>query len=564
MTLTFANFKQIIPSQILARGRDYARGGHILDLSFDEEEGTWDAQVEGTDLYDVRVEQSADGALTTFCTCPYDMGEHCKHVAAVLYAIEEAFPEQLQTKPRKKSGPRQTRHDKLRQSLEKTSREELVAVLLELAAADREILNQLMIRLGAADAKPADYRKVARDALRSGRDEYGFLDYNDSRQAAHRLFDLLNQATRWLDGGEISKAVAMFQVLLDETVPAIGRADDSSGELGEVNGLAVQGLTESIQHLDKPQRADLLTYCLDRAPKEDFRGWDWAWDLLHMAADLIDSPADRDRLNVALDAMRPAPSQYDYGGFSTRFTLERIALLRLALIDRFDGAAAARDFLEDHANLDAVRKELIDRCMKGGETEKAMRLVREGIESSRKERLPGLTNQYQALMVKLLQTTGDKDALIRAASTLWIDRGNPDDYALLKKTVPVSEWPVYVESLVRSAQENPPRLAWLYATEDRWDDLMALIDSAHYPLGLIDDYRSSLEKRYPERIAAHYEKALDAMLARASNRNQYQQALAYFGRIKKIVERARAEAIAARLRTQYANRPALLDELSRV
>lgn len=31
-TLTFANFKQIIPSQILARGRDYARGGHIKKI----------------------------------------------------------------------------------------------------------------------------------------------------------------------------------------------------------------------------------------------------------------------------------------------------------------------------------------------------------------------------------------------------------------------------------------------------------------------------------------------------------------------------------------------------
>jgi hypothetical protein len=564
MTLTFANFKQIIPQQILARGRDYARGGHILDLSFDEEEAVWDAQVEGTDIYDVRIEQSPDGDLTTFCTCPYDMGEHCKHVAAVLYAIEEAFPEQLQTKPRKKSGKRQTRHDKLRQSLEKASREELVAVLLELAAADREILNQLMIRLGTADAKPADFRKVVRDALRSGRGEYGFLDYSGSRQAARRLFDLLAQAARWLDEGEVSKALAMFQVLLDETVPAIGHADDSSGELGAAIETALQGLRETIQRLDKPQRREVFAYCLDRAQQEAFRGWDWAWDLLDIAADLIDSPADRARLDDALDAMRPSESKHDYGGFSTRFTLERIAMHKLVLIDRFDGAAAARRFLEDHVHLDEVRRELIDRCIKGGEIDMAMRLVREGIESSRKEGLPGLTNQYQALMVKLLQTTGDKDALIRAASTLWIDRGNADDYALLKKTVPASEWPGFVESLIRSVQQQPSRLAWLYASENRWDDLMALIDSTRNPLSLINDYHDLLEKRFPQRIAAHYEKALDALLARASNRNQYQQALAYLRRIKKIGEAARAEAIAARLRAQYPNRPALLDELRRV
>jgi hypothetical protein len=118
--------------------------------------------------------------------------------------------------------------------------------------------------------------------------------------------------------------------------------------------------------------------------------------------------------------------------------------------------------------------------------------------------------------------------------------------------------------LIRSVQQQPSRLAWLYASENRWDDLMALIDSTRNPLSLINDYHDLLEKRFPQRIAAHYEKALDALLARASNRNQYQQALAYLRRIKKIGEAARAEAIAARLRAQYPNRPALLDELRRV
>ncbi|MBK8031269.1 MAG: hypothetical protein IPK17_17615 [Chloroflexi bacterium] len=70
MSLTFANFKQVIPSQILTRGREYLRQGQILDLSFDEEELIWEAQVEGTDLYDVRIELVVNGSLNTSCTRP--------------------------------------------------------------------------------------------------------------------------------------------------------------------------------------------------------------------------------------------------------------------------------------------------------------------------------------------------------------------------------------------------------------------------------------------------------------------------------------------------------------
>lgn len=565
MALTFANFKQVIPAQILAKGREYARGGRIVDLSFDEAAAAWDAQVEGTDLYDVCVEQSPDGELITSCTCPYDMGEHCKHVAAVLYAIEESFPEQLQTRPRKKSGKRQTRHDKLRQSLEKTSREELIAILLELAAADREILNQLIIRLGAAEAKPADFRKVVRDALRSGQAEYGFLDYSGSRRAAHQLFDLLSQAVRWIDSGEVSRAVAMFQALLDETVPAINHADDSSGELGEVISMAVQGLSDSIPHLDKPQREDVFAYCLDRAQKGDFRGWDWAWDLLNIAAEMANDPSHRSRLNVTLDAMQPAPSKYDSSGFSARFALERIALFKLSLIDRFDGAAAARDFLHEHVQLDALRIELIERCVKQGESAEAMRLIQEGIASSKQQRLPGLTNQYQKLLVDLLRSGGDTAALVEAATRLWLDRGDPEEFELIRKHIPSADWPAAVEKLIRALQkaQNVDQLAWLYAAESRWSDLLALIQSHHENFWLVEKYHQTLGSRFPDETSAIYERIIDAIMSRASGRSHYQQAAAYVTRIKRLGRPERAQAVVDRLQKQYPNRPALHDELRR-
>lgn len=45
---------------------------------------------------------AANGELTTWCTCPYDHGDYCKHLAAVLYTIEDAYPDEPGAKPRKK------------------------------------------------------------------------------------------------------------------------------------------------------------------------------------------------------------------------------------------------------------------------------------------------------------------------------------------------------------------------------------------------------------------------------------------------------------------------------
>ena len=92
MTLTLKTFKKVIPSGILTRGRDYYTTDRVVDLSLDGDD-EWTADVQGTYLYKVRILQEPGGALACECDCPYNAGEHCKHIAAVLYAIEEAFPE---------------------------------------------------------------------------------------------------------------------------------------------------------------------------------------------------------------------------------------------------------------------------------------------------------------------------------------------------------------------------------------------------------------------------------------------------------------------------------------
>lgn len=563
MSLTFANFKQMIPAQILSRGRDYVRQGQILDLSFDEEELVWEAQVEGTDLYDVRIELQANGSLTSSCTCPYDLGEHCKHVAAVLYAIEEAFPDQLGTKPRRKPAKRQTRHDKLRQRLQKTAHEQLVSILLELTQRDRELLNQLLIRLDAGDAKPMDYRRVVKDALRAGRGDYGFLDHAGSNRAGHKLGELLDQAGAWRNAGELDKAIGVYQAVIDETVPAISHADDSSGILGDCINVAVEGLNEIAAAQSEAEREKLFTYCLERARRKEFHGWDWGWDLLAIAEKLVSTPSHRAQFTCALDDIQADISKPTEGGYISDYGLEQIALFRLALMDRFDGEDASRQFLLANVHLDRIRMELIERYIEKGASEDAMYQIRAGIVSSQQQRKPGLTRQYNALRVKLLQQKGDTTGVIEGARALWLDGGDEDDFDLLRKIIPAPEWGAFVEGLIKDIR-RPEQLAWLYAHEKRWRDLMTLAQSHRLGRWLIQLYRDQLESRFPDEVALLYEQIVDDLLKSATGRREYRQAVAYLRQIRKIGQTARAEALVQRIRTQYAHRPALLDELGKL
>lgn len=146
-----------------------------------------------------------------------------------------------------------------------------------------------------------DYRRVVKDVLRSGRGEYGFLDYVGSTRAGRKIEELLAQANRWRAAGEIERAIGVYQAVVDETIMVIGRADDSGGVLGDCINLALEGLTESVMLQDNAGQEVLFTFCLERARLKEFHDWDWGWELLSIALELVNAPARRALLMSALE-----------------------------------------------------------------------------------------------------------------------------------------------------------------------------------------------------------------------------------------------------------------------
>lgn len=78
----------LFSKQILERGRQYFQGGCVKELM--HRGATYQAKVLGTEVYHLEVYLSDRVHPRMYCDCPYaEDGGHCKHMAAVLYAIEE-------------------------------------------------------------------------------------------------------------------------------------------------------------------------------------------------------------------------------------------------------------------------------------------------------------------------------------------------------------------------------------------------------------------------------------------------------------------------------------------
>jgi uncharacterized Zn finger protein len=88
MPLTLQNFDKDADT-ITLRGKDYFTSGAVTSLE-EVDEGEWEADVQGSEEYEVAIELSKNKIKYTYCCCPYfEENEDCKHIAAVLYAIRD-------------------------------------------------------------------------------------------------------------------------------------------------------------------------------------------------------------------------------------------------------------------------------------------------------------------------------------------------------------------------------------------------------------------------------------------------------------------------------------------
>ncbi|MDQ0724077.1 SNF2 family DNA or RNA helicase [Paenibacillus sp. W4I10] len=88
---TIMDIKLLCGVTAFKRGEDYNQSGRVTNLVVSEDQLHYEAQVRGTERYQVTVDVDGAGEIVAGCSCPGDGRhyDHCKHVAAVLLAIHE-------------------------------------------------------------------------------------------------------------------------------------------------------------------------------------------------------------------------------------------------------------------------------------------------------------------------------------------------------------------------------------------------------------------------------------------------------------------------------------------
>lgn len=456
---------------------------------------------------------------------------------------------------------KKTTQETLEELLAEVSFDELKAFVLEQALNDsyfRRLLKASFIRKKDKVSKTF-YRKEIKAIFRAAKGYTGFVNRPAMRAASQQILPFLNLAHESLESKEFSSSFLISTVVVEEMTKAFGFADDSNGDVGDLIHFALAILKDLSQaELSTSTRKAFFKYCLTTFKKASFEGWDWHFNLLEFAADLLETKKEAQDLMNLLDEKR-------YKGYNLRV----IQVIKHQLIQKTEGAAAALVYLEQNINNPDLRKVVLQQAFDQEAYSKVIALANDGIAYDQKD-APGLASEWEKWLLKVAQKQKDRPTIIKYARRFFIHdfRKEQDYYQLLKQTVDPKDWEGFLEALILEITSigdwyKVDLLAGIYIEEKWWERLFKLVQS-QVSFNMLEHYEGYLKQGYADDLIDLYAQEILNYLDENAGRNYYKNACRYIRKIQKMGAKDKVEALIETLQNKYAKRPALLDELSKI
>jgi len=566
MHIPLRHFEDFIDETILRRGLSYYKNGQVHEPE-EIRMGEYEAIVEGTEDYTVRMTMN-NGVITEHvCNCPYDMGPICKHVVAVIFYLQQdeldLQQKAVKTKPvaAKKKKKRKTISEQVDELLEKATHDELKQFVREQAKLNvsfRNLLLSSFVQYNADESKEF-YEKQIKAILRSAKDRDGSFDWYDARQVGNGVDHLLESAKKQIDNQNFKSAVLICTAIMEQMVGALEYADDSNGDMGSAIEASYEMLyTLAASQPDEDIRKMIIDYALSAVDKRVYAEWGWHLGMLRIAAMLLKTDAEIESVCMKLDKLQR--SEHD------RETAQSI---RYEVILKTKGEKEADDFLEANIANPEFRRKVLQTALAQGKYSKAGLIAKGGVDYD-KNKKPGLVVEWYNWLLKIAQAQGEKEKIIEYARHLFIENFMPeqDYYAILKQHVPPDTWVAFVERVIQDIAVkkrwfNKEQVAGIYIKEGWMARLLELVRK--FPdLQTIGQYETHLAKKYTAEVVELYVNALLEYMKTNLGRSHYKEACRYLRRVIKLGAREKANEVISFFRSEYRNRKALMEELANV
>ena len=570
MEIPLSHFEEYIDEPILKRGLSYFKNGFVHEPE-EIRPGDYEAVVEGSEDYTVKLSIRNRVITEHSCDCSYDMGPVCKHVAAVIFYLEQEKLGLTQntkkgsSKKAKASSSKPSKRKTIAQQVDdllgKVTHDELILFVRNQAANDSLFRDSLLASFAQynPNESKALYAKQVKTLIKVARGKYGFLDSSGAEYVSNELSSMLGLANHYIRKGNHKSAFFICTAIMDELISALEYADDMDGHLTDTIYDAFDTLATIAQE-DPPEevRKLIFKYCLTSFSKRSFSGWDWHLNFLHLAAYMLSTDSEMEELFKRIAAI-PKSSEYE---------VKKAQEIQYDVLLKRKGESVAQKYLEQNIDNPSFRARAIQDALDQKDYEKATALANDGIDQS--SGYPGLIIDWYDWLLKIAESQNDTERIILYARYLLLKSHNPkrDYYQILKEIVPTEEWTNFVEAIVQEAMERKPYyrtdlVASIFIREEWWSRLLDLVKK-EYTLDQLAKYEKLLAQHFPSELADLYAERIIRYVENHVGRSHYRTACKYIRKMIKLGAREKADEVISQLRQTHYRKKALMEELDNV
>lgn len=551
-------WKDLFRTHILERGLNYYEEGYVTSL--EKTLAGYTAVVEGTDDYDVEIEIRDDQVYDMTCTCPYAAdGNYCKHMAAVLYEIEEGEPD---TKiPTNYFEKMQSQKRELQEIIAGIPIKELQEIVFSQATSDDFLYNRIMTRYAPITPRymirlkqQVNYIGYRYSDRGGGVDYYHAIGYTD---ALNTLLDenvpLLLEKNYRMEAFELVNCV--FYEIGNRDI------DDSDGGTSFVADNCYEYWKTMLQECNDKEKENMFQWFQDHQENYVI---DYLEDYIRDF--LLNEFHDEEMLHKKLHMLDEKIAKFqkeNYSGdsYSVYYGMVNNITARIRLMEELNySKQEIKEYRQKYRNFSEIRKMEIQEDLVDRKYEEAIAVLKESKKMDADK--TRLVAEYSQQLIQIYEKRNMQKEYAQELQYQVFECMQRDlEYIVkLKKLYSGTEWEEQRKRFLQGKTSSWIRYEFL-VEEELFEELLREIQK-NQSVYVLDQYEEVLKKHLPNEVRDMYVQYVKSGAVRTSDRKAYKHLISYLKKITKYPNGKKiGQDIAKSWRQDYKRRPAMMDEL---
>jgi hypothetical protein len=256
-----------------------------------------------------------------------------------------------------------------------------------------------------------------------------------------------------------------------------------------------------------------------------------------------------------------------------KYDRKNFIALKIELLKKHHLDDALSATIEENMDEEDVRDMVIEKALKKNEIEKAIAYIKEAIELFSEKNYAGIVSKYEKKLLQVYKNNKMDDAYLSFLWQVYRKDFSGESYDLLKKKYSNKEWKEQFLKIIDEIKTDnfknnfyygvSIKLADIYVKEKMQDELFVLIKKNAY-FNFLESYGKYCKENYSSEILNMYELHIVNQLEHKDTRKQYAKLAKLIKTLSQTYDGGEVfgKKIYRHVKQKYANRPALLEEMS--